>query len=95
MGLGLARPSPNRPGPIYQLGPRLAQAQRWPKGRWPKLALGQDFLAQAQPKKIVGHTSDPKRPKRGPNDTIQSKFLYFKLLKLSKWNHFNLTYFNY
>ena len=63
MGLGLARPSPNRPGPIYQLGPRLAQAQRWPKGSWPKLALGRIFLAQAQPKKMLGRTGGPIWPK--------------------------------
>ena len=70
MGLGLARPSPNWPGPIYQLGPSLAQAQRWPKGTWPKSALGRIFVAQAQPKKMLGQTSRPKWPNNGPNDTI-------------------------
>ena len=70
MGLGLARPSPNRPGPIYQLGPRLAQAQRWPKGHWPKSALGRIFLAQAQPKKLMGRTNGPKWSKSGPSDMI-------------------------
>ena len=67
MGLGQARPSPNWPGPIYQLGPRLAQAQRRPKVRRPKLALGRTFLAQAQPKKFLGQRSSPKWPKNGPN----------------------------
>ena len=70
MGLGLARPSPNRPGPIYQLGPRLAQAQKRPKGCWPKLALGRIFLAQPQPKKMLGRTSGPKWSKSGPSDMI-------------------------
>ena len=97
MGLGLARPSPNRPGPIYQLGPRLAQAQRWPKGCWPKSASGRILLAQAQPKKLLGRISGPKWPKSGPNYKIYSKFSYFKVLKLAKFsklNHFNVTYYN-
>ena len=63
MGLGLARP-------IYQLGPRLAQAQRWPKEHWPKSALGRIFLAQAQPKKLMGLTNGPKWSKSGPSDMI-------------------------
>ena len=78
MGLGLARPSPNRPGPIYQLGPKLAQAQRRPKGCWPKLALGRNFLAQAQPKKMLGQISDLEWHKNGPKLYNLAQFSIFQ-----------------